>query len=186
MSLRSSAAVRKSARDYPLGGAVSELPRPFAAEEEKRTQLQGELRDATEHDLVTLRLFLESLAGGEEHTGLGGKIEEALKILDRAIQRLRSMAGVLPPQYAEFPLSVRGLDSGDAYGLSVLTPREREVVKLVAKGKSVRAIAAMLGRSVKTVEAHKFNLMRKLHIHNKAQLVAYAIQNGIVELSVGA
>ena len=169
--------MRKSARDYPLGGAVSELPRPFAAEEEKRTQLHGELRDATEHDLITLRLFLGILAREGENTEFGPKIEEALSILDRAIQRLRGMPRA-PAQHPGFPVSVQDL--------SVLTPREREIVKLIAKGKSVRAIAAMLGRSVKTVEAHKFNLMRKLHIHNKAQLVAYAIQNGIVELSVGA
>jgi two-component system response regulator NreC len=66
-----------------------------------------------------------------------------------------------------------------------LTPREREVVKLLAEGNSVRKIAELLGLSAKTVDAHKFNLMRKLDIHNKAQLVTYAIQNRILELSAG-
>src|SRR6266581_2512698 len=50
---------------------------------------------------------------------------------------------------------------------STLTPREREVVKMIAEGYSVKEIANLLGLSVKTVEAHKFNLMRKLGIHNK-------------------
>jgi DNA-binding CsgD family transcriptional regulator len=63
---------------------------------------------------------------------------------------------------------------------SNLTPREREVVKLIAEGNSARKIATALGLSVKTVEAHRFNLMRKLDIHNKAQLVTYAIQKKIV------
>jgi len=54
---------------------------------------------------------------------------------------------------------------------STLTPREREILKLLAEGNSVKEIAVILGLSVKTVEAHKFNLMRKLDIHNKAQLV---------------
>jgi len=50
-----------------------------------------------------------------------------------------------------------------------LTPREREILKLLAEGNSVKEIAVLLALSVKTVEAHKFNLMRKLDIHNKAQ-----------------
>jgi DNA-binding NarL/FixJ family response regulator len=69
---------------------------------------------------------------------------------------------------------------------STLTPREREVIKMLAEGNSVRQIAGILGLSVKTVEAHKFNLMRKLNIHNKAQLVTYAIQKKIVKMPAGA
>jgi len=63
---------------------------------------------------------------------------------------------------------------------TTLTPREREVMKLLAEGNSVRQAAGHLGVSVKTVEAHKFNLMRKLDIHNKAQLVTAAIRKKIV------
>ena len=63
-----------------------------------------------------------------------------------------------------------------------LTKREREILKLLAEGLSVKEIAAGFDLSVKTVEAHKFNLMRKLDIHNKAQLVTYAIQKKIVRL----
>jgi two-component system, NarL family, response regulator NreC len=69
---------------------------------------------------------------------------------------------------------------------SPLTPREREVVKMIAEGQSVKEIAAGLGRSIKTIEAHKFNLMRKLGIHNKAALIAYAIENNIVQIKAGA
>jgi DNA-binding NarL/FixJ family response regulator len=63
-----------------------------------------------------------------------------------------------------------------------LTPRETEVLKRLAEGQSVKEIAGDLGLSVKTVEAHKFNLMRKLDIHNKAQLVQYAIQKKVIRL----
>jgi len=63
---------------------------------------------------------------------------------------------------------------------STLTLREREVMKLLAEGHTVKKAAAALGVSVKTVEAHKFNLMRKLDIHNKAQLVTVAIQKKIL------
>ena len=65
---------------------------------------------------------------------------------------------------------------------ATLTTREREVLKLLAEGNSVKEIACDLNLSVKTVEAHKFNLMRKLDIHNKAQLVQYAIQKKIIRL----
>ena len=65
-----------------------------------------------------------------------------------------------------------------------LTTREREVLKLLAEGKTVRAAATVLGLSVKTVDAHKFNLMRKLGIHNKAELVMWAIQKKVVKVPV--
>lgn len=65
---------------------------------------------------------------------------------------------------------------------ATLTAREREVLKLLAEGNSVKEIAGDLNLSVKTIEAHKFNLMRKLDIHNKAQLVQYAIQKKIIQL----
>jgi two-component system response regulator NreC len=63
-----------------------------------------------------------------------------------------------------------------------LTAREREVLKLLAEGKTVRAAATVLGLSSKTVDAHKFNLMRKLGIHNKAELVMWAIQKKVVKI----
>jgi two-component system, NarL family, response regulator NreC len=63
-----------------------------------------------------------------------------------------------------------------------LTKREREILKMLAEGKSVKEIASAFELSVKTVEAHKFNLMRKLDIHNKAQLVLYAVQKKIIRV----
>jgi DNA-binding NarL/FixJ family response regulator len=66
---------------------------------------------------------------------------------------------------------------------NTLTRRELEVLKFLAEGNSVKEIASTLDLSVKTIEAHKFNLMRKLDIHNKAQLVQYAIQKKIIRLA---
>jgi two-component system response regulator NreC len=67
---------------------------------------------------------------------------------------------------------------------ATLTQREKEVLKLLAEGNSVKEIACTLNLSVKTVEAHKFNLMRKLDIHNKAQLVQYAVQKKVIKIPV--
>jgi DNA-binding NarL/FixJ family response regulator len=60
-----------------------------------------------------------------------------------------------------------------------LTPRELDVMRLVAEGNPVKEVASTLGISTKTVETHKFNLMRKLNLRNTAQIVAYAIHNHI-------
>lgn len=63
-----------------------------------------------------------------------------------------------------------------------LTTREREVLQLVAEGSSSKAIAAALRLSVKTVEAHRANILRKLGVHSVSQLVLYAIRNRLVEV----
>jgi DNA-binding NarL/FixJ family response regulator len=64
----------------------------------------------------------------------------------------------------------------------VLTPREREVIQLVAEGKSTKEIATTLSLSVKTAETHRTNLMRKLDLHSVADLTLYAVRNGIVQV----
>jgi len=71
---------------------------------------------------------------------------------------------------------------GPAVRKRALTTREREVLELLAEGRTVRSVAETLGLSVKTVDAHKFNLMRKLGVHNKAELVMWAIQKRVVKL----
>jgi two-component system, NarL family, response regulator NreC len=78
-------------------------------------------------------------------------------------------------------------DQGDGPGgrKPGLTPREKEVMKLLAEGHTVRKIAGLLGVSMKTVDAHKFNLMRKLDIHNKAELVHCAIRHKLVKVAFG-
>lgn len=61
-----------------------------------------------------------------------------------------------------------------------LTPRERQVLQLVAEGKTTKDVAVLLGISVKTAESHRTRLMEKLGIHETASLVRYAIRSGIV------
>jgi DNA-binding NarL/FixJ family response regulator len=58
--------------------------------------------------------------------------------------------------------------------------RERQMLKLVAEGKKNREIAALLNLSAKTVEKHRANLMRKMGFGNASELVAYALDNGLV------
>ena len=62
-----------------------------------------------------------------------------------------------------------------------LTLRERQVLQLIAEGKSTKDVATLLGISVKTAESHRTRLMRKLGIHEIASLVRYAVRQGIVQ-----
>ena len=61
-----------------------------------------------------------------------------------------------------------------------LSTREREVLKLLAEGLSVKEIATRLNLSVKTVDVHKYNLMRKIDVHDRAELIKYAIQKKVI------
>jgi DNA-binding NarL/FixJ family response regulator len=62
-----------------------------------------------------------------------------------------------------------------------LTPREREILQLLAEGKSNKEVANLLGISVNTAEAHRANIMLKLNLHSLAELVHYAIRNQIIK-----
>jgi two-component system response regulator NreC len=66
----------------------------------------------------------------------------------------------------------------------LLTAREREVLKLFAEGLSAKQVAAHLGLSIKTVDVHKTNLMRKLDLHDRAELIKWAIRNRVIRLPV--
>ena len=64
---------------------------------------------------------------------------------------------------------------------STLTPRERQVVQLLAEGKGTKEVASVLNISVKTAETHRSNIMRKLGLHSVSELVLYAVRNNIVQ-----
>lgn len=65
---------------------------------------------------------------------------------------------------------------------SNLTPREREVLQLIAEGYTNKAIAGILCLSIKTIQAHRANLMGKLDLHDRGELIKYAIQKKIIEI----
>jgi len=111
------------------------------------------LKEATPAEL---RLAVRTVAGGR--TYLSDEV-------------LRKVISVNPGRGGSFPTN----------GVwDTLTQREREVLKLVAEGKSNKAMAEYLFLSAKTVEKHRAKLMAKLGMHNAAALTAYAIQKGLV------
>ncbi len=62
-----------------------------------------------------------------------------------------------------------------------LTPRERQVLQLIAEGKTTKEVASLLGISAKTAEAHRTKIMNKLETHGTAGLVRYAIRRGLIQ-----
>jgi len=72
--------------------------------------------------------------------------------------------------------------SGLKSGYELLSDREREILVLLAEGESLKDIATRLDLSVKTVDAHKTNLMRKLDLHDRSELIRYAIRKHLVEV----
>jgi len=87
-----------------------------------------------------------------------------------------SLAGRLLDDYLR-----RMRAGGEEKVLSQLTPREQEVLRLIAQGKTGRQIAEILHVSPKTVDRHRANITEKLNLHSRAELIRYAIRQGLIE-----
>ncbi len=103
---------------------------------------------------------------------------EAGADLVRAIREVVSGGFYLSPRVS--PAVVEALRSPRPSRDESLTAREREVLQLVAEGKTTKEIAALLGVSVKTADAHRTRLMQKLDLHDVASVTRYAIRRGII------
>jgi DNA-binding NarL/FixJ family response regulator len=111
------------------------------------------LKDDSSNDLLT---SIRNVMDGKTHLSPG--------ICDKVINGFLNRPAK--------PQSMRSWDQ--------LTQREREVLKLIAEGNKNRAIAECLSVSVKTVEKHRANLMKKLNLHGVSALTVYAIDNGLI------
>jgi two-component system nitrate/nitrite response regulator NarL len=93
--------------------------------------------------------------------------------LVEAVKQVAAGIEVLDPRLSKLPNQ----------GAPTLTTRELEVLQLIVHGKSNKEIAMVLGVSANTVAVHRANLMQTLGIHNTAELVVYAIRNGLASIS---
>jgi DNA-binding NarL/FixJ family response regulator len=149
-------AIREIKRRHPATKIIALTV--HKAEEYLRTTLQAGadgyvLKDATQ---VELLLAIQNV--------LKGKTYLSPSVSERVIE------GYLEGKENQVPNPRPGL----------LSPREREVLKLIAEGYKNKEIAADLFISLKTVEKHRANLMKKLDLHNTAALTAFAIEQGLV------
>jgi DNA-binding NarL/FixJ family response regulator len=106
--------------------------------------------------------------------------------LVKAVRTVMNRKIYLSPGISDIVIKdfVIGWSSAESSAYSILTTREREVLQLMAEGKSTNQIAESLCVSVKTVEAHRKQLMKKLDIHSVAELTKYAIRQGLTSLEV--
>jgi DNA-binding NarL/FixJ family response regulator len=119
----------------------------------------------------------ETLVRQALEAGARGYMLKSAMDLDLAevVKKIAAGERVLDPQ-VERPASLKGeRDAG-------LTPRELEILQLIVEGKSNKEIATVLNLSVNTVSVHRANIMDALGIHKTAELVVYAIRNGLVNL----
>ncbi|HLG96161.1 MAG TPA: response regulator transcription factor [Bryobacteraceae bacterium] len=105
-----------------------------------------------------------------------GDLIEAIKAVTRGKTFFSSeITKMLAEDYVR-EIRARGMD--DSYEL--LTPREREILQLLAEGKSNKDIATILNLSLYTVETHRRNLQDKLNLHSFAELILYAVRKGVI------
>ncbi len=109
---------------------------------------------------------------------------DAARLIILAIEALLNHAPFFTRKVSQLVLDgyldPNAIDKSDG-AFTRLTSREREIVQLLAEARTSKEIAAKLGVSVKTIEAHRANVMRKLNLHSVAELVRYAVRNKIIE-----
>ena len=108
---------------------------------------------------------------------------DAAKDLVSAVESLEQNRSYFNSRVGQMVLN-SFMDNGkrEMDSLPILTVREREILQLIAEGKSTKEVAVMLHVSVKTAETHRGNIMRKLDLHSTRALVLYAVRNNIVQI----
>lgn len=146
-------------------------------------QILAESSD-TEVLLLTMHesdgLVREALAAGVRGFVLKSDAgRELVHAVETLLQHKPAFTGKVAQMVLTGYLNPAEIESGSAQDR--LTRREREVVQLLAEGKSSKEAADVLGISVNTAETHRSNVMRKLNLHSVADLVRYAIRNGLAQ-----
>jgi two-component system response regulator NreC len=101
-----------------------------------------------------------------------------------AIRSIQSGEAVLSPAITRLVIAdyLRWGDLKPEKSIDGLSNREREILQLIAEGYTNKQIAEILCLSIKTIQAHRLNLMKKLNLHNRGELIKYAIQKKIIDL----
>jgi DNA-binding NarL/FixJ family response regulator len=145
------------------------------------------LKESPRSEILVLTMHhSEELARDVLQAGARGYVlkSDADENLIAAVESLRQHKPFLTSTVTEFVLDeyTRRADThDDGAGHTAVTAREREIIQLLAEGRSNKEAASTLGISVKTIEAHRANIMRKLHLRSVSDLVRYAIRNKIVQ-----
>jgi DNA-binding NarL/FixJ family response regulator len=109
------------------------------------------------------------------------KRNAASELIDAIHTVIQGQTYVTPMVFADNQMPVEYESRSQVPILKHLTPRQREVLQLIAEGKSIKEVAALLYLSVKTVEFHRTKLMENLHLQSNADLTKFALSHGLVE-----
>lgn len=144
------------------------------------------LKDSPRTEVLVLTMHhSEELVRNVLQAGARGYVlkSDADASLIAAVESLRDHKPFLTSTVTEFVLDnyVHRAEE-DVVSAGTVTPREREIIQLLAEGNSNKETASALSVSVKTVEAHRANIMRKLRLRSVSDLVRYAIRNKIVQV----
>jgi DNA-binding NarL/FixJ family response regulator len=142
-------------------------------------------------EFPSVRVLVLSMHDGEEYVsqalraGAAGYLlkDSSSQELELAIRSIATRGSYLSPSISAFVLAdyVRR-DTREHAPLDPLTSRQREVLQLIAEGRTNHDMAEILKLSIKTIESHRSQLMERLDIHDVAGLVRYAVRTGVVEL----
>jgi DNA-binding NarL/FixJ family response regulator len=142
------------------------------------------LKESPRTEVLVLTMHRsEELARNVLQAGARGYVlkSDADQSLIAAVESLRQHKPFLTSTVTEFVLDDYIQRTEDTSGYAAVTPRERQIIQLLAEGRSNKETASALDLSVKTVEAHRANIMRKLRLRSASDLVRYAIRNRIVQ-----
>ena len=147
-------------------------------------QILAELPD-TKIIVLSMHADKQFVAGALKAGASGYLLKDcAFEELARALRTVLKHQTYLSPDIAGTVVRdyLEQLYTADSAGEAALTPREREVLQLIAEGRSTKETAARLNVSIKTVESHLRNIMEKLDLHSTAELTKYAIRKGLTSL----
>jgi len=149
-----------------------------------------EVTDALRKEAPQVKVIILSMQGTRESVlriikaGARGYVlkDAPTDELVRAIESVQAGEAFFSPSVAQIALNQYVTESDKGDPLTKLSEREREVLGLIAEGKSNKEIAMHLGIGVRTTETHRERIMRKLDIHSVAGLTKFAISHGIISL----
>jgi two-component system response regulator NreC len=172
----------RKARELRPDVVVMDITMPGLSGLEATSRIKAECPDAQVLALTMHqdeRYFFQML-----HAGASGYVVKGAPPADliAAVRSVHQGQAYLYPSLARRLLDDYLTRSKEGREADDLTDREREVLRLIAEGLTGKEIAELLSLSVHTVERHRQNIMAKLRLHNRAELIKYAIRKGLIEL----
>ncbi len=175
-------ALLEAARTLAPDVVVADISMPLVNGIEATRRLQ---REQPQIKVVILTMHREeAYARRALEAGASGyvlKVSAADELLTAVDAALAGTTFVTPELAGVLDGRVAGMQGSDASEPRSLTPRQREILQLLAAGRTAKEIGAILGISARTVESHKYELMEALGLERSAELVQFAVKHGLIE-----